>query len=560
MKLRPHLQHSGLMAVLAVLCTAAAVPAVATDDPWFISTEVIITEPMDVGNVIVVGDGRLVVDGVKEPGLRITGNLWATGNSSVLLKDSVIQFMSTYHGQYSLAATDNSSVEVAGCDYGVPNQVQHALVAAGSSTIEVHDTDFGDIQLLAGDSATLRAERLNGHFETLILGAGRLELADIPRDPGAGDLWVWPEFPEGSEAVYSPPMPGIVESWDFPPPGSSGIPQTCHLERCMVKLWPMLVWNGCRLTLRDIPEDNWVVVGLHMPTSAVVRGLVNQTPGQSRELPLSDRTVILDNASIDTWNLYPESHEPVKDNNGVTIGEIPTRVEIHDSVLGEVLTFGNASTILDHTTVDGSGGYFGANGSAHVNAYDSTFTCTIQASGGSTIELHSCSVEPYPGDVTGAYTRFGAYDDARLFADQTPVLKPTPALGGNGLIAVTWIQDAPSSPPPGAAVTLHGIAALFSLAGGLTVGHWRLEAVPRWSHATYVLGQGDAGNEDAKELGTWGGADPLRNYSLRLTLTDGLGRQLVGAQEVPGTGMVPPSTPGTATPRRSVRLETAARR
>lgn len=560
MRWRPACRLLALVAATAASWTPAVAAAGSADDPWYISTEVTVTQPMDVGNVILVGNGRLVVDGVPDPGLRITGNLWATGNSAVLLEDSVIQFMSTYHGQYSLAATDHASVEIAGCDYRVPNHVQHALVAAGDSIIEVHDTDFGDVQLLVGDSGTLRAHSLDGHFETLLTGAGRLELADIPRDPGGGDLWVWPEFPEGSEAVYSPPMPGFVESWDFPPADATGIPQSCHLERCVVKLWPMLVWNGCRLTLRDIPEGNWVVVGLHLPTSAVVRGLVNGTSVQSGELPLADRTVILDNASIDTWNLYPESRA-VQPPSAVLNGAPPPRVVIRDSVVGEVLTFGDASTILERTTVDGSGGYFGASGSAHVSAYKSTFTCTVQASGSSTIELHSCTVEPYPGDTTGDFTRFGAYDDARLFADQTPVLKPTPALGGNGLIAVTWIQDPPASPPPpGSPVTLHGIAALFSLPSGPAPGHWRLEAQSRRSHTVHLLGQGDTGGESGMELGTWEGADPRSTYSLRLVVTDGWGRGLVGSQDVRGTGLVPPSTRGRATPHRSKLRGRRARR
>ena len=48
-------------------------------------------------------------------------------------------------------------------------------------------------------------------------------LADIPRESGAGSIWVWVEFPAGSEAEYSPPMPGYIESWSFPPVGATGI-------------------------------------------------------------------------------------------------------------------------------------------------------------------------------------------------------------------------------------------------------------------------------------------------------------------------------------------------
>ena len=63
---------------------------------------------------------------------------------------------------------------------------------------------------------------------------------------------------------------------------------------------------------------------------------------------------------------------------------------------------------------------------------------------------------PYPIDPPGAGTRFGAYDRGRLLADQTPV-STTPALGGEGLIAVSYLFDPPPHPPaPGVAVELHG--------------------------------------------------------------------------------------------------------
>ena len=35
-------------------------------------------------------------------------------------------------------------------------------------------------------------------------------LEDIPRVPDEGKIWVWVEFPAGSVAEYSPPMPGMV--------------------------------------------------------------------------------------------------------------------------------------------------------------------------------------------------------------------------------------------------------------------------------------------------------------------------------------------------------------
>ena len=110
-----------------------------------------------------------------------------------------------------------------------------------------------------------------------------MELEDIPRDPGEGRIWVWVEFPRGSVAEYTPPLPGFVTSWTFPPTGSVGIEQSVLVERCEAMLWPMLVREDARLTLKDIPEENWVVVGLYLPESVTIDGLINGLDHQMTE-------------------------------------------------------------------------------------------------------------------------------------------------------------------------------------------------------------------------------------------------------------------------------------
>jgi len=205
-------------------------------------------------------------------------------------------------------------------------------------------------------------------------------------------------------------MPGFVDHWTFPPPGAEGIVQNIVVERCETLLWPMLVRENSRLTLRDIPEGNWVVVGFHLPNSVVFDDLRNGRTYDST-LWVFDRELALIDASIDTWNLYPAGD---------------ARVTVRDSVVGEILSFGDSRTVVERTTIDGSGGFLGTRDSSHIYLTDSVTTCTVEASNDSTIEFHESIVDPYPQDPTGDFTRFGAYDRGRLLADQTPV-NTTPA-------------------------------------------------------------------------------------------------------------------------------------
>ncbi|MFV2071957.1 MAG: hypothetical protein ACC742_04810 [Thermoanaerobaculales bacterium] len=493
----------------------------AVPDPWIITTDVVVSEPTEVGDVIIVGNGSLTVLDLPEPGLQVDGNVWVMGDGHVRFENSVIQFLSMFHGQYVLAGIDHARIEVVGCDYRIPSGVQHGLVIGGEGELLVEDTDFGSVQLVSINTARLTARRLNGSFEVIVQNDSQIVLEDIPRDPGRGTLWVWVEFPVGSEAEYSPPMPGFIDSWTFPPEGAVGILQSATIRRCNVFLWPMLVREGCRLTLRDIDENNWVVVGFYLPSSAQLTGLQNGLYYQDTTLDFEDREIRLVNSSVDTWNLYPLNH---------------ASVVVRDSLLGEILSFGNSRVRMEHTTIDGTGGFFGARESSHISAFDCVFTCTIEVAQNATIELHRSAAEPYPDDSTGAFTRFGAYDRGRLLADTTTV-GTTPALGGEGLIALTYLSDPPPAPPSGAR-TLRGSAAIFSLEEGPTLESWRLDAVPRLGGIPELIAEGGENVEEG-ELGVWSNADPNYDYLLRIILSDSLGRTLTGYNRVLGTA--PPS-------------------
>lgn len=511
---------SKLSAVIVIAAVAWASVASA-DEPWIITTPVVVTEPIDVGHVILVAGGSLTVRDVPEPGFRVSGHIWATGDSQVRFERSVIQFMSVFHGQYALVGVDNSRIDVVGCDYRVPNGVQHALFSGGNAKLVVEDTDFDFVQLLSAHTSRMEARRLTGDFEVLVQDDSEMVLVDIPRVPDQGSVWVWVEFPSGSVAEYTPPMPGFIDHWDFPPSGATGIFQTASIDRCETLLWPMLVREGSDVTLRDIPEDNWIVVGFHLPNNAVIRGFVNNRVHDDVTLDLPDRTFRLIDAAIDTWNFYPQSS---------------AHVSFFDSVVGEILSMEDSRVWMERTTVDGTGGFFGARDTSRIVTNDCRFTCTIEAAQEASIELHSSSAEPYPGDPSGEWTRFGAFDDARLFADQT-MIHTTPVLDGRGLIAISYFQGPPDRPPgPGESRRLFGNIAQYSLDPDVAAGVWRLEVVDRSGGEPMLVVSGTENIEDDL-ISLWTDADPALDHRLQTILTDGLGRTLVGNVVVSGSGV-----------------------
>jgi hypothetical protein len=478
---------------------------------------VVVSAPLEARHVIVVSGGSLTVTGVPEPGFRLAGHLWVVGTGRVSIRNSVVRIMSTYHGQYAVAAIEDGRISVSGCDYRVPSGVQHAIVAMGSARVELEDTDFGFQQLLAAGDATLTAERLDGEFEVIVQDRASMALVDIPRRAGHGELWVWPEFPAGSSAVYTPPLPGPIAQWSFPPPGATGIEQRIAMVNCRARLWPMLVRAGADLTLRDIPPENWVVVGLHMPNSGTVSRLRNGETVESGTVALPDRTVRLERTTVDTWNLYPQG---------------TAAVEVEDCFIGELLGMESSRVSMRRTIVDGTGGYFGSNADATIEADACVFTCTVQAVERSTMILRRSTILPYTVDPTGAWTVLGVHDQARMLLDASAVATQV-ALGGQGLLAVTGFVGLPDRPPGlGPPVELRGWAAQYSLDPKVGSGLWRVEAVGSNGTRT-VVGLG-SGNVEGGALGAWQGGDPFSDYELKIVLTDATGRTLEGRAPVLG--------------------------
>jgi len=480
-------------------------------DTWTISSRVEVTVPRDVEDVVVTEGGHLIVSGVGEPGFRISGNLIVEKTGLAEFRNSVIKVMSRYHGQYILAAREQGRLVIDGCQYQVPYGVQHAVASLDTAQVEIKDTRFNFLQLVPLDRSRITASRLTGDFECVVSDSGRLELADIPSQAGAGSLWVWPTFMPGTTAVYSPPLPGYVDHFVFPPANSSGIEQSFQIDRCAVRLWPLLVRENTTLTLAEIPEENRVVVGLYLPQSTTITGLTNRLAYEDQILSLEDRTLRLSQASIDTWNLYPV---------------LEAQVAVRNCLIGELLAGDSTQVDMEGTIVDGTGGYLGVKDSARLTARGCLVACDVQAIGLAGMTFHHSLLLPYFSDTTGAYTFFRVFDTAFLHLDQT-LFQTIPVLGGRGAIAFTYILNAPPEPPVGTSVPLTGYAAVYSLDPKVSLLSWSLRLYQRGTHAFSLIG-GGVGNVENGYLGTWQNAAPDTPYELRLTLRDSLMRKHEG--------------------------------
>ncbi len=129
---------------LSVLLTAVVAlwwfSAIAAE-PWIITGDVVITEPMDVEDIIVALGGSLTVRDLPEPGLRVTGNLWAVGNASISLESWRLEAISRRAGHAVPIADGVSNVEEdeiavwSGADPGVDQLLRTVLTDSLGRTL-----------------------------------------------------------------------------------------------------------------------------------------------------------------------------------------------------------------------------------------------------------------------------------------------------------------------------------------------------------------------------------------------------------------------------------------
>jgi len=150
-------------------------------------------------------------------------------------------------------------------------------------------------------------------------------------------------------------------------------------------------------------------------------------------------------------------------------------------------------------------------------------TATVEASQQSLLALRSSRVLPYPADPTGAFTRFGAYDDGRLLADHTEV-RTTPTAAGRGVVAAVWVEPERWPPEPGQPLALRGTIGMWGGVDAPGLERWTLEAVDGLGRRT-PLAAGGAPVEE-QTLATWPGAASSPRPRLVVHLVDRVGREL----------------------------------
>lgn len=379
-----------MRALALIILLAALLPA----EDWFIAgeTKVITTPTVHEGNIVVLAGG--VLD-IRAPFTQ-TGFIGVFAGGLLKIRSCDFRLQSTYNGQFFLAALETGRIEISSIRFS-SNGWQAGIIALDDGVITITGSDFfldpaGTTQPGMYGRGSITMEDCKGDFEVILLDHGRFEARRIPpapEDPARTKMWVWPTFGDGDAATLTYPAPGL-QDFTFPSPGDTTA-FSYALDDVNIPFWPLLVKPGSTVTLKDNPEDRHLIVG-HLLYKDAVLSLKNNTDYAGFTLPVDDREFTVVNSRIWTWNLYPYED---------------TGLVVKDSVLGEILGSEQSETWVFDSTIDGSGGFLGVNGTASITLVDSTVTTMVQSVEQGSLTFIRSSLQPHPIGIPSYLTLSG---------------------------------------------------------------------------------------------------------------------------------------------------------
>jgi len=326
------------------------------------------------GNVYVLNQAQLEL----APGARlvVNGEIGLLGDGMLRATEATIRFSQSFAYQCALVAGgagrfDFEDVRLNG------NGHSFSIGLAGAAEARftrVHVVDgFATWGFYEEGSAELTDCRNAGEF--VPFGRGSLRIS------GSETVLLWLTLFDGTVIDTQLPPPGTVTEFrlDAQTPWATNIPYSIHFTACENTMWALMARSGSRAVLR---HSELRVVGSYFEREAAitVAGIANGADYADTEWQWGDIRYHLVDCRVQTWNFY-------------CYGD--SRLEIRDSVFGELLVGGTGEAWVKQCLCDGSGGYMGAfdEGTLYL-VFGANLSQTTCRGNGALIVFHSALLSP----------------------------------------------------------------------------------------------------------------------------------------------------------------------
>ncbi|MCD4848286.1 MAG: T9SS type A sorting domain-containing protein [Candidatus Aegiribacteria sp.] len=324
------------------------------------------------GNIIIYGDGVLIVDDAK---LTISGHVWAQDQGKAVFRNNAwLHFNQFYVGQYYVFLIGSSEFEASDATVDA-NGVMHYAQLHDDCIYTAVRTDFPDWTFRkVFDRATLILEDVDHVGDIMV------DDSCLVHFTSCDTLMPWLETCDGSIIDIEFPDPDYVEHFEFSEstPGVDGIGFTFIVDQCSRCWWSLESQPGSSVTI-----NNSVIRGscVRIPGSNTVniQNIENNSYFSHLLVPLEDRLLEYNNTYVYWWNWYPMEN---------------TIFNIDSSIFGELIGRGVSETYATNCVHDGATICLSVTDSAFVSFADGTSLAFISSFERGTMLLTNSSVTP----------------------------------------------------------------------------------------------------------------------------------------------------------------------
>ncbi len=261
-------------------------------------TVIIDTNHVQDGEVYVLGDGVLIIDGAY---FSVAGQVGAAGNGKIYVRNgATLHFHQSWVGQYSVWLFENSYFEATDATIDA-NNVMHFVETHDDATYIARRCYYPDWTFKKFfERSTVIMEDV-AHIGDMMVGdSSNIHLIRCDT------LMPWFQAPDGSVIDIEFPEPDSVEHFEFHSgvDGISGVGEHFVLDTCARCWWSFETYPGCSVTVRN-SEIRGCAQRIPGADTFSIYGIRNYNFNTNLVVPLSDRHLQFITTYNYWWNWYP---------------------------------------------------------------------------------------------------------------------------------------------------------------------------------------------------------------------------------------------------------------
>ncbi|UCG08710.1 MAG: hypothetical protein JSV83_08690 [Desulfobacterales bacterium] len=520
----------GLIVIFSQAACLHAADLVIGDTPGEVFTIDAGTSFSHTGNIIVLGSGKLLVNGT----LNLTGTVYVSGTGNftvdggklhlmgdytnivgyqngriIFRNNALLHYVQTYVGQHNIICGENARVELSDSRVSADGSSE-AIVMGGNASYQAVNMICPDWKTwyLSGQTS-LTLENVNIGGDIVFYDSPTMRFVDtVGIMPwlyfGSGAVVDY-QFPSGFPANPDDP---VTITFDNSLPGVSGIPWSISMENCTYVAWGINPYPGSDVTIRnsDLAMILFRFVG---PGQMHLQGIMqNNSYYDDLTIPVADRYLRLLSTSVEWWKV------DVIEGFDLTADSI---------IFSEMMVKDDSRALLTNSICEGQTIHLGAMHDAFVDFRDGEVWSYVSAWDDATMVLRNSAVDYRKGQYI-YQTRNIAHNNARLYCLNTtfgyetdPSQSEPEAV--DGALAMYLKLDGPTAAEIGQTADIRGSAWIKTgPLSPLTFNSYELE-VSADGRTQWEIIENSANSIKDGILGTWNTSGlSWGSYRLRLTL------------------------------------------